>query len=169
MQYYINHIIFTKYICSVSNKNVYTSYLIIINHFSSIEIYNIKLVLFVKVLQAWQQTHTNALINGGMCGVRWAYTVPTREIPGVCGDSRYKCRLYPCEPFSIKEGLYIGRSVLLRYFYQHTNFFPHQKLIDLALHLFTNLANTSTFMWNAVYISNLHQFSVIISSFGKII
>lgn len=45
----INHIIFTKYICTVSNKNVYTSYLIIINHFSSIEIYNIKLVLFVKV------------------------------------------------------------------------------------------------------------------------
>lgn len=144
MQYYINHIIFTKYICTVSNKNVYTSYLIIINHFSSIEIYNIKLVLFVKVLQAWQQTHTNALINGGMCGVRWASTVPTREIPGVCGDSSYECRLCfdSCEPLqnhnSIKEGLYIGRSVLLRYFYQHTNFFPHQKLIDLALHLFTN-------------------------------
>lgn len=49
MQYYINHIIFTKYIYTVSNKNVYTSYLIIINHFTSIEIYNIKLVLFVKV------------------------------------------------------------------------------------------------------------------------
>lgn len=49
MQYYINHIIFTKYIYTVSNKNVYTSYLIIINHFSSTEIYNIKLVLFVKV------------------------------------------------------------------------------------------------------------------------
>lgn len=45
----INHIIFTKYIYTVSNKNVYTSYLIDINYFSSIEIYNIKLVLFVKV------------------------------------------------------------------------------------------------------------------------
>ena len=87
------------------------------NHFSSIEIYNINLVLFVKVLQAWQQTHTNALINGGMCGVRLASTVPTREIPGVCGDSSYECRLCfdSCEPLqnhnSIKEGLYIGRSV----------------------------------------------------------
>lgn len=132
----INHIIFTKYIYTVSNKNVYTSYLIIINHFTSIEIYNIKLVLFVKVLQAWQQTHTNALINGGMCGINCTNEGDSRSL--ICGESRYKCRLYPCEPFSIKEGLYIGRIVLLRYFYQHTNFFPYQKLIDFALHLFTN-------------------------------
>lgn len=137
MQYYINHIIFTKYICTVSNKNVYTSYLIIINHFSSIEIYNIKLVLFVKVSSSLT-TDSHKRFN------KWWYVWCSMSINCTNeGDSRslicrYECRLYPCEPFSIKEGLYIGRSVLLRYFYQHTNFFPHQKLIDLALYLFTN-------------------------------
>lgn len=140
MQYYINHIIFTKYIYTVSNKNVYTSYLIIINHFSSIEIYNIKLVLFVKVSSSLT-TDSHKRFN------KWWYVWCSMSINCtnegdsrslICGDSRYKCQLYPCEPFSIKEGLYIGRSVLLRYFYQHTNFFPHQKLIDLALRLLTN-------------------------------
>lgn len=134
MQYYINHIIFTKYIYTVSNKNVYTSYLININHFSSIEIYNIKLVLFVKVLQAWQQTHTNALINGGMCGVRWASTVPTREIPGVCGDSSYECRLCfdSCEPlqnhnylskkvYTMAEVFYFGTFISIQTFFHTKN------------------------------------------------
>lgn len=136
----INHIIFTKYIYTVSNKNVYTSYLIIINHFSSIEIYNIKLVLFVKVSSSLT-TDSHKRFN------KWWYVWCSMSINCtnegdsrslICGDSRYKCRLYPCEPFFIKEGPYIGRSVLLRYFYQHTNFFPYQKLIDFALHLFTN-------------------------------
>lgn len=130
----INHIIFTKYIYTVSNKNVYTSYLIIINHFSSIEIYNIKLVLFVKVLQAWQQTHTNALINGGMCSVRWASTVPTREIPGVCGDSSYECRLCfdSCEPlqnhnslskkvYTMAEVFYYGTFISIQTFFHTKN------------------------------------------------
>lgn len=46
-----------------------------------------------------------------MYGVWWVLIVLMREILGVCGDSRYKCWLYFCELFFIKEGLYNGRSV----------------------------------------------------------
>lgn len=105
----INHIIFTKYIYTVSNKNVYTSYLININYFSSIEIYNIKLVLFVKVSSSLT-TDLHKRFNV-WCSMSINCTNEGDSRSLICGDSRYKCRLYPCEPFSIKEGLYIGRSV----------------------------------------------------------
>lgn len=62
----INYIIFIKYICIVSNKNVYILYLIIINYFIFIEIYNIKLVLFVKVF-------LSLIIDLYKCFSKWLY------------------------------------------------------------------------------------------------